>query len=53
MIAMKGDRAEGEIAESDEIVTASGFEVASVHRYTLPYNMGERVLTFIKQVKTP
>lgn len=53
LIAMKGDRAEGEIAESDEIVTASGFAIASVHRYTLPYSMGERALTFIKQVKAP
>lgn len=53
LIAMKGDRAEGEIAESDEVVSAEGFTVASVHRYTLPYNMGERALTFIKQSKAP
>jgi 16S rRNA (guanine527-N7)-methyltransferase len=53
LIAMKGDQAEGEIAESDEIVSAGGFTVVSVHRYTLPQNMGERVLTFIKQCKAP
>lgn len=51
LIAMKGDRAEDEIAESDEVVNAGGFVVTSVHRYTLPQNMGERVLTFIKQSK--
>jgi 16S rRNA (guanine527-N7)-methyltransferase len=51
LIAMKGDRAEGEIAESDEVVNAGGFAVTSVHHYTLPQNMGERVLTFIKQGK--
>lgn len=51
LIAMKGDRAEGEIAESDEVVNAEGFAVASVQRYTLPHNMGERVLTFIRQSK--
>jgi 16S rRNA (guanine527-N7)-methyltransferase len=49
LIAMKGDHAEQEISESDEIVHASGFEVTSVHRYTLPQNMGDRMLTFIKQ----
>jgi 16S rRNA (guanine527-N7)-methyltransferase len=53
LIAMKGDQAEGEIAESDEIVSAGGFTVVSVHRYTLPQNMGERVLTFIKQCEAP
>lgn len=53
LIAMKGGQAEGEIAESEEVVTAGGFAVASVHRYTLPCNMGERVLTFIKQGKAP
>ncbi len=51
LIAMKGEGAAGEISESDEVVTAGGFTVASVHRYTLPYNMGERVLTFLKQSK--
>lgn len=53
LIAMKGDRAAGEIAESDEVVTAGGFAVASVQRYTLPLGMGERVLTFLKQGKAP
>jgi 16S rRNA G527 N7-methylase RsmG len=53
LIAMKGDRAEGEIAESDDVVTAAGFAIVSVHRYTLPQNMGERVLTCIKQSKAP
>ena len=51
MIAMKGDGADGEIIASDEIVQAAGFMVTAVHRYTLPQNMGERVLTFIKQRK--
>ncbi len=49
MIAMKGDQAEGEIAASDEVVHAGGFSVTSVHRYSLPDNMGERALTFIKR----
>ena len=51
LIAMKGDQAEDEIAASDEVVHAGGFTVTSVHRYTLPQNMGERILTFIKQSK--
>lgn len=51
LIAMKGDQADGEIAASDEVVHASGFTVTSRHRYTLPQNMGERVLTIIKQSK--
>ena len=49
LIAMKGEQAEGEIAASDDVVTAGGFAVTSIHRYSLPQNMGERVLTFIKQ----
>jgi 16S rRNA (guanine527-N7)-methyltransferase len=53
LIAMKGGGAEEEIAESDEVVTAGGFTVTSVHRYTLPMGMGERVLTFLKQSKAP
>lgn len=51
LIAMKGDHAEGEIAASDEVFMADGFTVTSVQRYTLPQNMGERVLTFIKRSK--
>lgn len=48
MIAMKGEQAEDEIAATDKIITAGGFTVTSVQRYTLPQNMGERVLTFMK-----
>lgn len=51
LIAMKGEQAEGEIADSDEMVHAGGFSVSSIHRYTLPRGMGERVLTFLKQSK--
>lgn len=51
LIAMKGAHAECEIAESDETFDAGGFMVTSIHRYTLPLGMGERVLTFIKQGK--
>jgi len=51
LIAMKGEQADGEIAASDDVVNAEGFTVASIHRYSLPQNMGERVLTFIKQSK--
>lgn len=53
LIAMKGDQAAGEIAAADEVVQAGGFVVTSVRRYSLPQNMGERVLTFIKQSKAP
>ena len=53
LIAMKGECAEGEISESDDVVTAAGFTVVSIHRYSLPRNMGERVLTCIKQCKAP
>ena len=51
LIAMKGERAEEEIAGSDDVIGKHGFEITSVQRYTLPHNMGERVLTFIKQIK--
>lgn len=51
LIAMKGDHAEGEIAASDEIFESGGFVVTSIHHYTLPLGMGERVLTFIKHSK--
>ena len=49
LIAMKGDHAESEIAESNELVHADGFCITSVHCYTLSQNMGERTLTFIKR----
>jgi 16S rRNA (guanine527-N7)-methyltransferase len=51
LIAMKGEQAEQEISASDEELHAGGFSVVSVKRYTLPENMGERVLTFLKQSK--
>ncbi len=51
LIAMKGELADGEIAASDELVQAAGFTVTSVHRYSLPHNTGERVLTFMKRSK--
>lgn len=51
LIAMKGDQAAGEIVTADEAVHAAGFVVTSVQRYSLPQNMGERLLTFIKQSK--
>lgn len=51
LIAMKGDQAESEITASGEIFESGGFVVTSIHRYTLPLGMGERVLTFIKQGK--
>ena len=53
MIAMKGEQAEYEISESDNCLSASGFTVDSIQRYTLPENMGERVLTFLKPSKAP
>ncbi|MDD2897923.1 MAG: 16S rRNA (guanine(527)-N(7))-methyltransferase RsmG [Desulfuromonadaceae bacterium] len=49
LIAMKGDGAENEIAESNQSVTAAGFRVTATQKYTLPQNMGERVLTFLKR----
>jgi len=51
LIAMKGDSPEGEIAAGSDIVSAAGFDVVSVHRYSLPQNMGNRVLTFLKKCK--
>ncbi len=53
LIAMKGDQADGEIAASDEAVNAAGFTVTSIHRYTLPQSMGDRVITVIKRIKAP
>ena len=53
LIAMKGDQAEAEISANDESVVAGGFVVESVRRYSLPHNMGERALTFLKQGKAP
>lgn len=52
LIAMKGEQADNEIADSDDVFYAGGFEVTAIHRYSLPQNMGERVLTFIKRCKT-
>lgn len=52
LVAMKGDQADNEIAASDEIICASGFTVTATHRYTLPQNMGERVLTIIKRCES-
>lgn len=49
LIAMKGEQADDEIAAGDEAVHALGFNVVSVHRYSLPQKMGERVLTFLKR----
>ncbi|NTV49391.1 MAG: 16S rRNA (guanine(527)-N(7))-methyltransferase RsmG [Geobacteraceae bacterium] len=49
LIAMKGELAEDEITASDEDLSASGFAVTSIRRYTLPLGMGGRVLTFIKK----
>ena len=51
LIAMKGEQADDEIAASDELVHAGGFTITSIQRYSLPQNMGERVLTFLKQSK--
>lgn len=51
LIAMKGDHADGEIVEADDVLHSGGFTVDSVRRYSLPLGMGERVLTFIKQSK--
>ena len=51
LIAMKGDRAEEEIAASEEAIYACGFEVASIHHYTLSGNMGKRALIFLKRSK--
>lgn len=49
LIAMKGEQAEDEIMASDEALHAGGFTVTSVLRYTLPENMGERAITFLKR----
>jgi 16S rRNA (guanine527-N7)-methyltransferase len=53
LIAMKGEQADDEIAASDEIFHAGGFSITSVQHYSLPQNMGERVLTFIKRSEGP
>lgn len=53
LIAMKGDQAGEEIAASDDLIHANGFEISSIHRYILPQNMGERLLTIITQRKAP
>lgn len=49
LIAMKGDHADGEIVEADDVLHSGGFTVDSVRRYSLPLGMGERAITFIKQ----
>lgn len=51
LIAMKGEQADTEIASGDDVIHSGGFAVTSIHRYSLPQNMGERVLTFIRQSK--
>jgi 16S rRNA (guanine527-N7)-methyltransferase len=49
LIAMKGEQADDEISASDADVSGSGFVVTSLHRYSLPFGMGKRVLTFLKR----
>jgi 16S rRNA (guanine527-N7)-methyltransferase len=51
LIAMKGEGADDEIAESSDVLSAGGFTIISIQSYTLPYNMGKRVLTFLKPGK--
>ena len=51
LIAMKGEQVESEVSASDNSLKASGFTIASIQHYTLPENMGERVLTFLKSSK--
>jgi 16S rRNA (guanine527-N7)-methyltransferase len=51
LIAMKERGAEGKFTVGLEVENSEGFVVTSVHQYTLPFGMGERVLTFIKQSK--
>jgi 16S rRNA (guanine527-N7)-methyltransferase len=49
LIAMKGEQANDVIAVSDENDYSGGFTVVRIHPYTLPQNMGERALIFLKQ----
>lgn len=53
LIAMKGEGTDGEIASSDAALAACGFTITSVHHYSLPKGMGNRVLLLIKRSKTP
>lgn len=53
LVAMKGGGTDEEIAESDDALTALGFEITSIQRYSLPQNMGERILTTLKRCKAP
>ena len=51
LIAMKGEQADHEITASDKTIHENGFMITGVHRYTLPYSMGDRVLMFTQQCK--
>lgn len=51
IIAMKGAGADDEIAISDDTLRTFGFSIAAQHPYSLPHNMGMRVLTVIKACK--
>lgn len=51
LVAMKGEQADEEIADSSAVVNAAGFTVTHVQRYILPQNMGERFVTIMKRGK--
>jgi 16S rRNA (guanine527-N7)-methyltransferase len=51
LVAMKGGGTDDEISGSDCSLTELGFEISSVQRYSLPHNMGERILTVLKRCK--
>lgn len=51
MIAMKGPAVFGEMRESEGLLLALGYEVSSVHSYSLPFDMGERSLIIITPCK--
>lgn len=53
LIAMKGEQADDEISQSDDMVHGAGFSITSVQRYELPQNMGKRVLTLLKRTEIP
>jgi 16S rRNA (guanine527-N7)-methyltransferase len=52
IIAMKGADVEDEIAASSDKLKELGFAVSTIHRYSLPSNMGDRSLVILSVCET-
>lgn len=49
LVAMKGGNVDEELDESSDSILSMGFEITSINRYSLPSNMGNRIITCMKR----